>query len=72
MFEQDVAGSYVKKKRARSRMDFLDGNAKSYSKWLNSLERMEKYANQNALVGILVKMKLEKDEEKKETKRKES
>ena len=70
--EQDVVGSYAKKKRARRRMDFLDGNAKSYSKWLNSPERMEKYADQNALIGILAEMKLEKDEEKKKQKEKKA
>lgn len=70
--EQDVVWNYAKKKRARCRMDFLDGNAKSYSKWLNSPQRMEKYADQNALVGILAEMKVEKEEEKKKQKEKKS
>ena len=70
--EQDVVGNYAKKKRARRRMDFLDGYTKSYSKWLNSPQRMEKYADQNALVGILAEMKMEKDEEKKKQKEKKS
>ena len=70
--EQDVVSNYAKKKHARRRMDFLDVNTKSYAKWLNLLEWMEKYTYQNALVGLLSKMKLEKEEEKKKQKEKKA
>ena len=68
--EQDSFGENAKKKRARRRMCFIDGNAKSYSKWLNSDARMEKYADHNELTGIVAELVLEKDEEKKRTKEK--
>ena len=68
--EQDSFGENAKKKRARRRMYFIDGNAKSYSKWLNSDTQMEKYADHNELTGIVAELVLEKDEEKKRTKEK--
>ena len=61
--EQDSFGENAKKKRARRRMCFIDGNAKSYSKWLNSDTRMEKYADHNELTGLVAELVLEKDEE---------
>ena len=70
--EQDTFGDNAKKKRARRRMDFLDGNAKSYAKWLNSPARMEKYSDQNSLAGMLANMRLEKDNEKKRQKEKQA
>lgn len=70
--EQDAVGNNAKKKYAHCIIDFLDGNAKSYAKCLNSLERMEKYADQNAIVGLFAKMKLEKEEEKKKQEEKKA
>ena len=52
--EMDSYGENAKKKRARLFMWMVDGSAKIYSKQLNSAARMEKYIDQNALVGILI------------------
>ena len=70
--EKDSYGENAKKKRARRRMCMVDGSARSYSKQLNSTARMEKYADQNALVGILASLQLEKDEDKKKSKEKKA
>ena len=61
----DSYGENAKKKRAQRRMCMLDGNARSYSKQLNSPARMEKYADQNCLVAILAELRLQQEEEKK-------
>ena len=58
--EKDSYGENAKKKRARRRMCMVDGSARSYSKQLNSTARMEAYEDQNALVGILAALQLEK------------
>ena len=50
----------------------VDGSAKSYSKQLNSVARMEKYTDQNALIGILAALRLETDEAKKKAKEKKA
>ena len=70
--EQDTFGDNAKKKRARRQTDFLDGNTRSYAKWLNSPARMEKYSDQNSLAGMLANMRLEKDNEKKRQKEKQA
>ena len=70
--EMDSYGDNAKKKRARRRMCMVDGSAKSYSKQLNSASRMEKYTDQNALIGILAALRLETDEAKKKAKEKKA
>ena len=64
--EQDSFGENAKKKRARRRMCFIDGNTKSYSKWLNSDARMEKYTDHNELTGIVAELVLEKKKRRRE------
>ena len=66
--EEDAYSEKSKKKRAQRRMDILDGNAKSYAKFLNLAERMEKYADYNQLTALIASMKLERKEEKKKRK----
>ena len=39
--EEDAYGEAAEKKKARRRQDMIDGNAKSYSRVLNSEERMK-------------------------------
>ena len=68
--EQDSYGENAKKKQARRRMCMVDGSARSYSRQLNSMAQMKKYADQNALVGILAAIQLEKDQDKKKAKEK--
>ena len=53
-------------------MCMVDGSAKSYSKQLNSASRMDKYTDQNALIGILAALRLETDEAKKKAKEKKA
>ena len=50
----------------------VDGNAKSYARWLNSPERMKKYTDYNKLQSLIAGMKSEKDEEKKRKKEKKA
>ena len=70
--EQDSFRENAKKKRAQRHMCFIDGNAKSYSKWLNSKAQIEKYADHNELIGIVAELRLEKDKEKKMLKEKKA
>ena len=70
--EMDSYGDNAKKKRACRCMCMVDGSAKSYSKQLNSASRMDKYTDQNALIGILAALRLETDEAKKKAKEKKA
>ena len=51
---QDPFKENTKKKRAQRGMCFVDGNATSYSKWLNSESQMKKYTNHNELMEIFL------------------
>ena len=64
MLEADAVGERSKKKIAICQVDMVDVNAKSYARWLNSPERMNKFIDYNKLQALIVGMKLEKDEEK--------
>ena len=70
--EADSYGEAAKKKRAQRRMDMLDGNAKSYAKWLNSPDRMKQFTDYNALVALIGGIKSQKEEEKKKRKEKKT
>ena len=67
VLEDNAFSEKAKKERARRRMDILDGN----NKYLNSAERMEKYADYNQLMTLIASIKAERNEEKKRRKGKE-
>ena len=48
----------------------VDGNARSYTRWLNLPERMKQFTDYNCLQSLIAGMKSEKDEEKKRKKEK--
>ena len=62
--EEDAYGENAKKRRACRRHDFIDGNAKSYAKWLNAPERMQKYAEYNELQSRMAEIRADKDKER--------
>jgi hypothetical protein len=59
--EEDAYGDGANKKRARRRQDMNDGNAKSYSRILNSDKRMESYKEWNELQAGLSMVRRDKD-----------
>jgi len=59
-------GAKAKKKMARRRDDFIDGNAKSYAKILNCPTRMRKLEDYNKMQACLAEIYAERGEEKKQ------
>ena len=58
--DRDSYDENAKKKRAYRCMFIVDSSTQNYSKQLNSAAQMEKYKDQNTLVGILAALQLEK------------
>ena len=52
------------KKRTRRMMDIIDGNENSYSKWLNTPERVYKFAFHNSLHTLIGSIRSKKEGEK--------
>jgi hypothetical protein len=64
--EEDAYGKSATKKRNRRHQDFIDGNAKSYARVLNSSHRMEAVTEYNSLLTTLAGIRAENDEKKTE------
>jgi hypothetical protein len=62
--EEEAYGEHAKKKRARHRQDLVDGNMKSYSRWLNNPERMDDYQEYLGLSAVLSEIQHEEDEKR--------
>jgi hypothetical protein len=67
--EKDGYGERARKKRARRRQDMIDGNAKSYARWLNSPARMESYAEFNAMQAAIACVRDDADRRREEKSR---
>jgi hypothetical protein len=66
--EADAYGVRAQKKRARRRQDFIDGNAKSYARWLNSPDRLVAFSDYNELVAAMAVVRKDIDEKRSEAK----
>jgi hypothetical protein len=64
--ESDAYGEKAQKKRARRRQDFIDGNAKSYARWLNSPERMEALSDYNQMMASMALVRKDNDDKRRE------
>jgi hypothetical protein len=62
--EEEAYGEHAKKKRARRRQDLVDGNMKSYSRWLNNPERMDDFQEYLGLSAVLSEIRREEDEKR--------
>jgi hypothetical protein len=62
--EEEAYGEHAKQKRARRRMDIIDGNAKSYARHLNNNVRLQRYTEYNGLQAVLSALRSEQDEKR--------
>jgi hypothetical protein len=66
--EADAYGVRAQKKRARRRQDFIDGNAKSYARWLNSPDRLEAFSDYNELMTAMAVVRKDNDDKRSQAK----
>jgi hypothetical protein len=62
--EEDAYGDGAKQKRARRRLDIMDGNIKSHARWLNDPERMECNLQLLRLQAVMANIRVDADDKK--------